>query len=228
MQALGTVGAASAARGHPFVLACDGCPLIYKNYLGGMRLPGACSGRLVPAGGARGPAGEGWPSLEFDRWVTVAFQLTPPPSQPYPSQLGSLPEGLLMGAGHRRAPGAHLAAHPTGDPEEEGAEPTAPGRSCALSPDEARYTSAPSPGRCRGTWPPLWPLPTSEMAPNPGKMPLDVTTRLSLGVRAVGTCPPFPPCFQGKQLRELTYPVLWPACHIQLSPLKIGSLAAFK
>lgn len=41
-----------------------------------------------------------------------------------------------------------------------------------------------------GLWPPLWPLPTSEMAPNPGKMPLDVTTRLSLRVRGMGICPP--------------------------------------
>lgn len=84
VQHRGRAGAASPALGHPFVLACDGCPLIYKNYLGGMRLPGACSGRLAPAGGARG---EGWPSLEFDRWVTVAFQLTPP-SRPRPSQRG--------------------------------------------------------------------------------------------------------------------------------------------
>lgn len=44
--------------------------------------------------------------------------------------------------------------------------------------------------RMGGLRPPPWPLPTSEMAPNPSKMPLDVTTRLSLEVRGVGTCPP--------------------------------------
>lgn len=56
-RALDSIGAASPALSHPFVLACDGCPLIYKNYLGGMRLPGACSGRLVPAGGDEGAGG---------------------------------------------------------------------------------------------------------------------------------------------------------------------------
>lgn len=209
VQPLGIVGAASPALGHPFVLACDGCPLIYKNYLGGMRLPGACSGRLVPAGGVRGPAGEGWPSLEFDRWVTVAFQLTPP-SHPHPSQLGSLPEGLLMGVEHRRALGGP-SPQPT-PPEIPGGgcglNPPTLGCSCALSPDPARYTLAPSPTRFSarrgGPWPPPWPLPTSEMAPNPGKMPLDVTTRLSLGVRGIGICPPsFPPLLSLKAIERI-------------------------
>lgn len=57
----------------PFVLSWNGCPLIYKKLPGRNEAARVCSRRLVPVWG------KGMASTEFDRCVTVAFQLTPNP-----------------------------------------------------------------------------------------------------------------------------------------------------